>query len=178
MLSPLSRVLAGLGLCASLTASATAQYSTQISTGWGDDETQMIRLGLARDWQQTWFTGGDWQVSGYWLAEVGYWNSDKHNRRNDNLWEVGLTPVLRLAPKATIGMRPYLEAGIGGHVLSDTRIGERNLSTAWQFGSHIGTGLYCGPLQIGYRFQHLSNASIKAPNDGINFHILTASMRF
>jgi hypothetical protein len=112
------------------------------------------------------------------LAEIGYWNSDKDNRQNDNLWELGLTPVLRLAPKASGGMRPYLEAGLGGHVLSDTRIGERKLSTAWQFGTHLGVGLDCGRLRIGYRFQHLSNAGIKTPNDGIDFHVLTADLLF
>lgn len=178
MLDCLPRILAGLGLCASLATPAAAQYSTELGTGWGDDDTRIIRLGLARDWRQAWFTDGDWQMSGYWLAEIGYWNNDRRNRHDDTLWEVGLTPVLRLAPKATTGLRPYLEAGIGGRVLSDTRIGKRELSTAWQFGSHIGAGLSCGQFEIGYRFQHLSNASIKEPNDGINFHILSAGMRF
>ncbi len=27
-------------------------------------------------------------------------------------------------------------------------------------------------FEIGYRFQHISNAGIKEPNDGINFHQL------
>lgn len=172
------RLLAGLVLTASVAAPVAAENRAELSTGWGDDDTQLYRVGVARDWNRAWHTDGDWQLTGYWLAEIGYWNSDKDNRQNDNLWEVGLTPVLRLAPKASGGMRPYLEAGLGGHVLSDTRIGDRNLATAWQFGSHLGAGLDCGPLQIGYRFQHLSNASIKEPNDGIDFHVLTADMRF
>ncbi|WP_372723872.1 acyloxyacyl hydrolase [Immundisolibacter sp.] len=178
MLDIARNVFAGLGLCAALAAPACAQYRTELSTGWGNDNTRLLRLGVARDWQQTWFTDGNWQLSGHWLAEIGYWNSDERNRQNDNLWEVALTPVLRLAPKATTGLRPYLEAGVGGHLLSETRIGERKLSTAWQFGSHIGTGVNCGQFAIGYRFQHLSNASIKRPNDGIDFHMLTASMAF
>lgn len=178
MLRPRYRLLAALVLTARLTSPLAAEYRAELSTGWGDDDTQMYRVGVARDWNRAWFTDGNWQLTGHWLAEIGYWNTDKDNRQNDNLWEVGLTPVLRLAPKATASLRPYVEAGIGGHVLSDTRIGERELATAWQFGSHLGAGLDCGPLQIGYRFQHLSNASIKQPNDGINFHVLTADMRF
>lgn len=177
MSNRLARLLAGLGLCVSLAAPAQAQYRTEFATGWGDDDTQMFRLGLARDWEQAWFTDGDWQLGGYWLAEVGYWDSDKNNADNDDLWEVSLTPVFRLAPKAG-HVRPYLDAGIGGHVLSDTRIGRRSLSTAWQFGTHIGVGVSCGRFDVGYRFQHLSNASIKEPNDGINFHILSAGFRF
>jgi opacity protein-like surface antigen len=173
----LTRLLAGLGLCASLAAPVHAQYRTEFATGWGDDDTQMYRLGLARDWQRAWFTDGDWQLGGYWLAEVGYWDSDERHADNDSLSEVGLTPGCRLAPKAG-HVRPYLEAGVGGHVLSDTRIGGRELSTAWQFGSHLGAGISCGRFDIGYRFQHLSNANIKNPNDGIDFHSLNAGLRW
>lgn len=111
------------------------------------------------------------------MAQIGCQDSDEGNTRGDNLWELALTPVFRLAPKETSGFSPYLEAGIGGHVLSDTRIGKRELSTAWQFGSHIDVGLRFGDCGIGYRFQRLSNGSIKAPNDGISFHTLSISMR-
>jgi hypothetical protein len=177
MFGRLGLALAGFGVCAALATPAQAQFRTELATGWGNDDTQIVRLGLARDWQQAWFTDGDWQLGGYWLAEIGYWNSDEDNRHNDNLWEVGLTPVFRLAPKAG-DVRPYVEAGIGGHVLSDTRIGRREFSTAWQFGSHVGAGVTCGQFELGYRYQHLSNSSIKEPNDGINFHILSAGLRF
>lgn len=178
MVRRLSKLVTAALLCCGFTNAALAQYRSELSVGWGDDETRLVRLGLARDWQHAWFTGGDWQLGGYWLAEIGYWDSDERNAHNDDLWEVALTPVLRLAPKATDGVRPYLEAGIGGHILSDTRIGRRELSTAWQFGSHLGAGLDCGQFEIGYRFQHLSNASIKEPNDGMNFHMLTLGVRF
>lgn len=178
MLKKIHLCAAAIGLCASIAMPAAAQYRIDVETGWGDDDTQLYRVGIARDWNRAWFTEGDWQLTGHWLAQIGYWNSDRDDRENDNLWEAGLTPVLHLSPKATSGLRPYLEAGIGGHVLSDTRIGRRELSTAWQFGSHLGAGLDCGQFQLGYRFQHLSNASIKEPNDGIEFHILTLGMSF
>lgn len=177
MLFRLIRMVAGLGICISLAAPAQAQYRTEFAAGWGDDQTHMARLGLARDWDQAWFTDGDWQLGGYWLAEIGYWNSDKGHGSNDDLWEVGLTPVLRFEPKSG-DVRPYVEAGIGGHVLSDTRIGPRKFSTAWQFGSHIGAGIRCGQFEFGYRFQHLSNGDIKTPNNGINFHMVNASLNF
>ena len=47
------------------------------------------------------------------------------------------------------------------------------MSTAFQFGNHIGVGYRFGAkgsYDLGYRFQHLSNASIKRPNAGINFN--------
>ena len=178
MLRPRYRPLAGLGLCARLATPAAAEYRTELSTGWGDDDTQMYRVGIARDWNRAWFTDGDWQLTGYWLAEIGYWNSDKDNRQNDNLWEVGLTPVLRLAPKAPAACARTWKPASAATCCPTRASVERELSTAWQFGSHLGAGLDCGRFQIGYRFQHLSNASIKEPNDGIDFHVLTAGLRF
>lgn len=35
-----------------------------------------------------------------------------------------------------------------------------------------------GAVGIGYRFQHLSNASIAPPNDGVEFHLLRLGWRF
>jgi hypothetical protein len=173
----LTGLLAGIAVCATVAVPAHAQYRTALSTGWGDDDTQLYRVGVMRDFGQTELGAGAWQLGGYWLAEVGHWDSDRHHARNDALWELALTPVLRVAPR-TGALHPYLETGIGGHLLSDTRIGRRSLSTAWQFGSHVGVGFDCGRLAIGYRFQHLSNADIKKPNDGIEFHIVNASLRF
>ena len=67
----------------------------------------------------------------------------------------------------------YAEAGIGAHLLSETQINDhRRFSTAFQFGDHVGVGLRFGQrgeYDLGYRFQHLSNADIKKANDGINF---------
>jgi hypothetical protein len=55
------------------------------------------------------------------------------------------------------------------------------MSTAFQFGSHIGLGYRFGAkrsYEIGYRFQHISNAGIKKPNPGINFHQVRVQYHF
>jgi lipid A 3-O-deacylase len=50
-----------------------------------------------------------------------------------------------------------------------------------QFGSHVGIGARFGnkdAFELSYRYQHISNASIKHPNNGINFNILRVGYWF
>ena len=67
----------------------------------------------------------------------------------------------------------YLEGGIGVHLLSATSLGSKRFSTALQFGEHLGFGYRFGArgaFDLGYRYQHVSNADIKHPNSGIEFN--------
>lgn len=172
-----SHTLRALALCATLAAAAPVTAQTvSLTVGAGDEDTTLYRLGYGQDYAH-WATDGAWQWTGAWLAELGYWESDDPG--NKSLWEAALTPVFRLEATQPGDVSPYLELGLGGHVLSDTRIGDRRLATAWQFGSHLGLGLALGrSARVAYRFQHLSNASIKQPNAGINFHQLVLDWRF
>jgi hypothetical protein len=76
---------------------------------------------------------------------------------------------------------PFAEAGIGAHLLSDTRIGNRDLGSAFQFGSLISLGVGFGErgqYELAYRFQHLGNTGIKQPNDGLKLHLLRLGYNF
>jgi lipid A 3-O-deacylase len=77
---------------------------------------------------------------------------------------------------------PYVEGAIGFHLISPVRLEEsRGFSTAFQFGDHIGAGARFGEhgrYDLGLRFQHLSNAGIKKPNNGINFTQLRFQVHF
>ncbi|KAF1021645.1 MAG: Lipid A deacylase PagL [Paracidovorax wautersii] len=57
--------------------------------------------------------------------------------------------------------------------ISHTRLdSDTTMSTGFQFSDTIGAGIQFGNQlrsTVGIRFQHLSNASIKSPNPGINF---------
>ena len=49
----------------------------------------------------------------------------------------------------------------------------KGLGGKFRFGDLIGFGGLLGAkdrFEVGYGFQHLSNAGISDPNDGINFH--------
>ena len=133
--------------------------------------TDRFRVGVQWDWNKRWLQGKDWHVGGYWDLAAGYWHHSAPPGFNEDLSEISLTPVLRLQGNDKRG--PYVEGGLGFHLLSETSIGDKRLSTSFQFGSHIGAGLRFGAkgqYDFGYRFQHLSNAGIKRPNPGINFH--------
>jgi hypothetical protein len=171
-----------LGAIASGPASAVDGVSIQGGVGAGPSEgsgTEMFRLAAQWDWKQRWFEGRDWHVGGFWDAGVGYWKRDALPQQNGSLYEIGLTPVFRLQKNQLEG--PYIEAGIGAHLLSDTSLGDRIFSTSFQFGSHLGIGYRFGArnaFDLSYSYQHLSNASIKQPNDGIDFHQIRLQYHF
>lgn len=164
-----------------LSGNVWAIDGVSVELGQGDD-THMARIGAQWDWKKKWFTDGNWLVAGYWEASAGRWNGQNSRGNSHNLTDIGFTPVFRLQQKTPSGLAPYLEAGIGVHLLSDTHINEhRRFSTAFQFGDHIGAGLRFGDKQefdLGYRFQHLSNGSIKSPNPGINFSQIRLAYHF
>jgi opacity protein-like surface antigen len=110
---------------------------------------------------------------------LGHWRRNARPGQNGSITEVGLTPVFRVQRNDLHG--PYVEAGIGYHYLTRTRIGGRRLSTRFQFGDHLGVGYRFGARRswdVSFRYQHLSNADIKRPNSGINFHQIRLQYHF
>lgn len=93
-----------------------------------------------------------------------------------DLWHVGVTPFARwwLAPDTGV------EFGIGANLFSGTRLGDKDISTAFQFGSSIGLvhRLKNSPWLLGLRLTHYSNADIKRPNPGQDYLQLQASYAF
>jgi len=157
------------GLC--WMPSSHAANGIAIEAGLGDDSTDMGQFSLIHQWDSKWFTEGNWYLTGYWEASLGHWHSS--NAGGNEIWNVGLTPVFRVQSKATGGLRPYFEAAIGANLISDTHVNnERNMGVAYQFGDHLGLGMILGDrgqYELGYRFQHFSQAGINHDNDGINF---------
>ena len=147
--------------------------------GGGGEGPDMARVGIQWDWKQRWFEGREWHLGGYWDLALGYWKRSAVAGLNEDVTEIGLTPVFRLQRNELKG--PYLEAGVGAHLLSRTWLGTKRFSTMFQFGEHIGAGFRFGArgaLDLGYRFQHISNSDIKRPNNGINFHQIRLQYHF
>ena len=171
--------LAGVLLlvCTALPAHAVDSVSLELGAG---NHTDMGRVGLQWNWNKKWPVGDAWAVSGYWDASLGYWRGDSSVSGARDLYDLGFTPVFRLSQNKPTGW--YAEAGIGVHLLSETRINDRRqFGTAFQFGDHIAAGYRFGArgeYDLGYRFQHLSNADIKKPNNGINFNQIRFAYHF
>lgn len=138
------------------------------------DATNTARVGAIWNFDQKWFTDGDWQVAGFWEAMAGNWRGHSSFGSNQTITDVGVTPVFRFEQKNPGAFAPYLEGAIGFHLISPTFINaQRRFGSSFQFGDHVGAGVRFGEHQqfdLGYRFQHLSNGGIKKPNQGINLN--------
>ena len=144
-------------------------------------EVHMARLSVQKDWDARWFASNGRHLSGYWDLSAAYWRGDAYRNvpgDHQNLGVVGITPVLRYQRDDRLGW--YAEAGIGANLFSELYDNDDNkLSTAFQFGDHLGVGYVTpGKWDVGLKFQHYSNASIKRPNSGANFVILSARYKF
>lgn len=157
---------------------ALAVDAAYVTVG-GDRKIAVYGVGLS--WAPWWTLPMDadriLSLSG--TAGVAFW--DAPGSANQSLVAVGAYPVLRLASTSVAGVVPYVEASIGVNVLSRTRIEDRRLSTAFQFGEYIGIGAVLGDrrqFDIGVRYQHISNADIKQPNDGLSYPSIVFQYRF
>jgi lipid A 3-O-deacylase len=165
-----SLIVAALGL---VSASAHAdRFGVQIAGGVADRDIKKADVGIVWDPNLTWWEIGGFHFTLLGEGHVAYWHTSESNAVHPNIWEVGITPVLRFV-KSGGYVRPFIEAGVGVRLLSHTRITEDfTVSSAFQFADMVGVGAIFGAhqnYQAGFRFQHISNASIKEPNPGINF---------
>ena len=85
-------------------------------------------------------------------------------------------------PSITLSMvqdRIFLDGGISGALLSEHKFGKENFGGPIQFISHVGLHFKLSAhLSLGYRFQHMSNASIYNRNPGLELHMLELSYYF
>lgn len=179
MVERLRKVVFGVAFCCASTCLAADWGGLlELATDYDDGDVNVVRLGLQKSWDSTWFESDMGHLSGFWKFGVGYWDGDDANTDDDELFELFATPVFQYRFSR---FNAYLEAGVGAHLLSETKIADYDLSSTFQFGSHFGVGLLFGEhqqLDLSYRLQHLSNGGIEEPNDGIDLHVLHVGYRF
>jgi len=134
----------------------------------------VVRAALQWNWERKFFTAGDWNVGGHWEASIALWDNNSTLKTNSGLMDISLSPVMRLQQNKPGNVAPYFEGSVGGiSLLSKTSVStERNFGSSLQFNSHIGAGIRFGAkgaYDLSYRYQYISNAGLKAQNQGINF---------
>jgi lipid A 3-O-deacylase len=144
------------------------------------NKTQFLRGSVQWKFQRALYESENLAIKGYWDLSLAQWRGTRYQNRpgeNQNLTEVGITPMFRFQRP---GSNFYGEAGIGAHVLSELYDNNnRKLSTALEFGSHLGIGYNLSPrADVGLSIQHYSNGGIKHPNSGVNFVSLKVSYHF
>ena len=177
MIRRIQGILLAVALC-TIVAPVYGIDGMAVEAGRGNG-TDMARVAVQWDWGKRWFQGANWHLGGYWDLGLGHWKRDALPGQNGHLTEVGLTPVFRFQRNDLTG--PYAELAVGIHVLSRTSIGDKRLSTQFQFGDHLGIGYRFGAkgaYDLSYRYQHLSNGDIKKPNDGLDVNQIRLQYRF
>ncbi|NYT75596.1 acyloxyacyl hydrolase [Alcaligenaceae bacterium] len=160
-------------ICAQLAVAVLAVGC--VSSTWAETSSVSLRAGLNNNYQRyelAWVSPSLWthRFSGNWgrldlVGEMGaaYWHADGA-RSPSSVWQLNAIPMLRW----TLQDRFYLEVGSGPTIFSRTRFADKALSTALQFGSHVGAGVMLSSASsLGVRLSHFSNANIKKPNPGL-----------
>lgn len=144
-------------------------------------KVQMVRAGATSRWNGSWFEADGRRLVAYTDASVGAWHGTRAhgvNGAHQNLLDIGLTPVFRYQNDSGLGF--FAEGGIGIHLLS--KLYDNNddkLSTAFQFGDHIGAGyVFNKNWSVTVKYQHFSNGGIKSPNSGADFAIVRLNYKF
>lgn len=169
-------LVAGL-VCAALHSPSHAVDSVSLEFGTGT-KTKMVRLGAQWKWDRQWWRSNGTHLGGYWDLNVAHWRANRFqdiSGARQNINAVGITPVLRLQNDSLKGF--FAEFGIGLHLLSEHYDNDgHQLSTRFQFGDHLGVGyVFENNVELGLKYQHFSNGSIKQPNDGVNFTVIRFS---
>lgn len=173
---------AAASVCLAHHALAADAYVSGVSLEVGSGEkVHLLRFGTQADWHKRWFEGNGRHLTGYWDFSLAQWRGTAYEGvagQHRNITSVGITPVLRY--QADNGKGWYVEGGIGANLLSHVyNNGGKQLSTAFEFGDHVGAGyIFDNKWDLGLKLQHFSNASIKEPNDGVNFVVLRLARRF
>lgn len=156
---------------ASVSAGSAAAGPLIVDAGRGNG-VQFAALGTALLDRRDVSPESPWQLDRTWIARAAYWNAEHPRPYGKHLWDFSIMPTLRLAPRGDDGLRPFFEAAVGAHLLSTTRIDNRDLSTAFQFGEQLAIGVRMRgrvPIALSLRGEHVSNGGIKQPNPGVTF---------
>jgi len=164
----------GLMLVYSTAMAESSGYGLSFGYGQADPDIDIYRLGLKKDFSQQWLETGAGYLSGYFELSFNHW---EHN--NEDINGVAFSPVFAyyFGEKSNF-IRPYIEGGIGVTYIDEYHIADRNLSTSFQFEDRIGVGARIGFFDLNFRYMHYSNASIKAPNHGIDILMFTTAIQF
>ncbi|VCU72131.1 Lipid A deacylase PagL precursor [Pigmentiphaga humi] len=135
------------------------------------------RLTLNYETAPLWHTG----LGGTRLELVGelgasyWWASNALPGYAKNMWQLNAIPMFRWWPTE----RLYVEAGIGATLVSEKRFHDKDISSTFQFGDHIGAGFkISNNTRLGVRVSHFSNGGLKGKNQGLNQLQLNFAMSF
>ena len=175
------RLLAiAVGLSASAASIASAE-SIALAAGYAE-QTNVFGIAAVWDANSPLIDRDSWLITGHIELDV----MDLQGRRSNtggyqSLGAIGVTPTARFESSKD-GYGPFIDIGVGINFLSHTRLQEeQQFGIALQFGEFLGTGLrfgQSGAYEIDVRLEHMSNANIKFPNEGITLGVVRVAYHF
>ena len=142
-----------------------------IGLGVGNDGINAIRLSKEID-------NGKFYVTDLArVSEIGmnFWNKNKSSSSSESS-NISVTYSNILIKKFDNNFQ--ISSGLGIAILSDNKIGERNLGTSLQFESRFGVGYETSNTSSTLNLFHYSNAGTATSNSGINVLMFNVSHLF
>lgn len=173
----------GIGIIASILSFFSTQSfavdSISVSYGMNNNLSNLnvFRLGIQWDWHQHWFATKYGYLDGYFDASITQLQTNGNEfDQYQSAQVISVVPMLRVRFNTFANtITPYIEAGAGPAFVSETHLADKDISTNYQFDDRLGLGIQFGKNQqyeIGYSFNHISNANITTPNPGINIRMV------
>lgn len=94
--------------------------------------------------------------------------------------DTGFITTLTTGPALRIpGWRLIFDGGVGGALISKWEFGRQDIGGPFQFIAHGGVGVQViKNIVVGWRFHHMSDATIYGNSRGVDFHMLEVSYYF
>ena len=109
-----------------------------------------------------------------WSAAINLdgtvWHATSHGEQRHNLVDIGVTPQLRFLLRDYGSYQPFVDVGIGAHVLNGHDFDGLDVGSRFLFGEHVGVGVTFGEGRrwaASVRVQHESNAGFNDENCGL-----------
>jgi lipid A 3-O-deacylase len=163
---------AALGALATVAGNAQAEdKSMQVVLKYGQDGGDYERAGVGLRFAPLWsYQGDNWKAKLYPEAEYNHfhYSGSRHGTRDD-LDQIGGIAMMRFEYGSGT-VKPFAEIGLGGALFDHTQLGDKNISTSFQFSEHLTLGVdVSNAWWVGAQYSHYSNAGIKEPNPGLDY---------
>ena len=146
----------------------------------GSSHISLARIGAQWDWHDNLLQWRGFRLGTYWQLDYAKWQSTRISSSAGANNTLGLTPVFRFTGRLG-AVKSYVETAIGVHLFSHSTLDGVDYGSNFQFGDHLGFGVFFGQRQqwsLGYKFLHHSNNSLGTPHNGIDFHLLSLSYAY
>ena len=120
---------------------------------------------------------GGWEYESGWAAR---WRVNGSAGVLRGAGDIGLMTTITPGLAFTnINWNLTFDAGAGGALISDWKYGRQDIGGPFQFIAHGGVSVHLpGNLVTGYRFHHMSDATIYGASRGVDFHMIEFSYHF